>query len=394
MPIANNATIASRKTLLVLIAINALTFVFALLAQPKAIDFRAFYFSGETARRAPDHLYDLKYQLREQQAEFNDRTAFLPFFHPPHELLLFAPLSMLPYTTALMVWRLFSLLCLTLSGLILAETIGGNRLDTVLLIAAVYPVLMCLTLGQDSLLLLLLVSGCFYLLKANRNLWAAAVLALALFKPQLPVVLALAMLAAGKKRFFAWFVVFGGALMAASMMYVGWPGVLRLMRAPEIGEMGGYGVSNMPTIRGLLAFAGHDSRWFALALLAAAILAMLSVWRASRSLEFAVASSICLGSALVLYIYPYDLVLLAIPLLIVLDAVQRHELTSPIVTPVVAAITSGPLGLLAYRAKMPFLLLLPTLALGWMTFKLRRVSPRDVGEPLPGLAADADTGAA
>jgi len=398
VPAANHGIIANRKTLLILIAINALAFVYSLLTQPPSIDFRAFYFAGETVRRAPDSTYDLRYQLYGEMNEFKDmaeingQVHYLPFFHPPHELLLFAPLSKLPYAAALNVWRLFGLVCLVLSGLMLAKTVGADVVDTILLSAAVYAVLMCLTVGQDSLLALLLVSGCFYLLKRNQHVWASAVLALALFKPQLPVVLALAMLAIGRKRFFAWFAVFGFALAAVSMLYVGWHGIISIMAGTEIGAMGGYGVANMPTIRGLLAFAGHDSRWFALAILAAAILAMFPVWQRSRSLEFAVASSICLGSALVIYIYPYDLVLLAIPLLIVLDALKRDESVTRILTPVVAAITSGPLGLLAYRAKLPFLLLLPTLALGWMTFKLRGRASRDVSEPILGLAADADTG--
>jgi hypothetical protein len=52
---------------------------------------------------------------------------------------------------------------------------------------------------------LLLVCGCFYLLRKDLDLAAALVLALALFKPQLPIILALALFAIGRVKFFVWF---------------------------------------------------------------------------------------------------------------------------------------------------------------------------------------------
>src|SRR5262249_28137016 len=130
----------------------------------------------------------------------------------------------------------------------------------------------------------------FYLLKMNYNVAAALVLSLALFKPQLPVVLAIAILAVGRKRFFAWFTVFGSALTAASMAYVGRRGIGQIIQDQELAAGG---VPMMPNLRGLLAFSFHaDFRWLAIALLAAGGLVMLPVWRRSRSLEFAVATSI------------------------------------------------------------------------------------------------------
>lgn len=373
--------IASRKMLLAIIAINAVTFVYMLLAASPHLDFRCFYSSAKIARRAPAHIYDPKYQLVEQQEEFGDR-AFIPFCHPPQELLIFAPLSTLPYATAFAVWRLFSVLCLVLSGLILAAAIGANRINTVLLCAATYPVLMCLTVGQDSILLLLLISGCFYLLKTNRDVWAALVLGLALFKPQLPVVFAVAMLAIGRARFFAWFAAFSSALAGASLAYVGWHGAVDMVRDIDLADRVGYGVAGMSTVRGMLALLGVDSRTLAFVILIAAVAATFPLWRRHRSLEFAVSTSICLESALAVHLFPDDLVVLAIPLLIVLAA---GRIAKPILVPVFAAITSGPLGMLAFIARAPSLLLLPTLALAAMTFRLNS----SVRESRSALAADA-----
>lgn len=368
------SAIASRKTLLAIIAINAVVFIYLLHGASPHLDFRCFYSGGRIARRAPALIYDTKYQIADQQQEFGDNV-FIPFCHPPQELLLFAPLSKLPYTAAFAVWRLFSVLCLALSGLILGAAIGADRISTVLLCAAMYAVPLCLTVGQDSTLLLLLVSGCFYLLKTDRNVWAALVLALALFKPQLPVVLAVALLAVGRKLFFAWFAAIGSALAGAALVYVGWHGAVGMVRSIELADLVGYGISGMSTVRGVLALTGVDSRTVAGAILVVAVAATFPLWRRYQSLEFAVATSICLESALAIHLWPDDLVILAIPLLIVLAS---GKIAKPILTPVFAALTSGPLAMLAFLAKAPSLLLLPTLALGWATLRMR-------GAPLRGI---------
>jgi hypothetical protein len=359
-----NETIASRKTLLTLIAINALVCVYLVSIMPRGIDFRAFYFAGEKIRSGPKNIYDVERQRREQRAEFNDE-AFAPFFHPPHELLLFAPLSKIPYTWSLNVWRVFSVMCLVLSGIVLAKANGAGKLDSLMLVAAMHAVPMCLAVGQDSLLLLLLLSGCFYLLKVNRDIPAALLLALALFKPQLPVVLALAVLAVGRKKFFGWFATFGIALTAGSMIYVGWTGVRQIIATQRIGETGGFGIATMVNLRGLIGLFAGDHRWICLTVLAATVAVMAPVWWRSRSLEFAVASSVCIALALSVYIYDYDLAVLAIPLAIVANSLRRSD------TPILASITSAPFLVMIQAAHLNALLFLPTIALGYLT--LRRV---------------------
>lgn len=217
MPIATGDILASRKTLLILIAINALVYLVYVRDTPGHVvgDFRVFYVAGEIAQRTPSRIYDLAYQRQVELAEFSD-IHFSPYFHPPHELLLFLPLSKLPFVVSLNTWRLLGLLCLALSGILIGKATALNPLNTIPLASSMYPVVLCLFLGQDSLLLLLLVSACFYLLRKGENVSAALMLSLALFKPQIPVVVAVAGLAIGKKKFFGWFTGFGALLTAAS----------------------------------------------------------------------------------------------------------------------------------------------------------------------------------
>lgn len=368
--------IGTRKTLLLLIAMNALVFLFFLRVLPAAsLDFQEFYYAAETAWRAPNHIYDLDYQRLMHWQQFGAQHHFLPFYHPPHEILLFLPFSTLPYSASFNAWRVFSLLCLVGSGLLLGRALGVNRITAVTLVLAIAQVGVCLVLGQDSLLLLVLLCGCFYLLKRERDAAAAFVLAMALFKPQIPVILAVAVLAAGRKKFFAWFAGYGVVLAAASIWFVGREGVQQMLQGEKLGEIS---LARMPSVRGLIAFVFGDHAWLAFAMLAIAVIAMLGVWRRSQSLEFAVGSAICLSSAFTPYINVYDLVVLAIPLALIAQKPQKHDgligaiLTCAALLPV----------LNVYRASS--LLVIPTLALGFMTFRLAS----SASEPVPRLAAE------
>jgi Glycosyltransferase family 87 len=370
------ATIASRKTLLALISINALVYLFYVRATPVgSLDFQAFYFAGETAWRAPNHIYDLDHQRLSQREYFGDHYQFLAFFHPPHEIVVFMPFSALPFTASLNAWRVFSLLCLVASGLLLGRAVGVNRITAVMFILAISPVGMCVFLGQDSLLLLLLLCGCFYLLRQERDVAAAFVLSMALFKPQIPVVLALAVLAVGRKKFFAWFAGSGAVLAAASIWFVGRDGVQQMLLAEKFAELH---VFRMPTVRGLMVFVAGDHPRLAAAMLAIAVIAMFAVWRQSRSLNFAVGSAICLGSAFALYLHGYDLVVLAIPLALIAQKPQKHDGL------IVAVLTCAVLSLILSLLMVSFLLLIPTLALGIMTFRLASRA----SEAMPVLTAE------
>lgn len=371
-------TIANRKTLLILIAINALLSLIFVRGTPGRVvgDFRVFYVAGEIAQRTPSHLYDLAYQRQVELAQFPE-THFSPYFHPPHELLLFLPLSKLPFVVSSIVWRFFGLLCLALSGVLIGKAIGLNQLNTTLLASSMYPVGWGLFLGQDSLLLLLLVSASFYFLRKEENVAAALVLALALFKPQIPAVIALAALAIGRKKFFAWFATFGAALMSAFFACLGRDGLHHITLAEKMGESF-LGVSAMPSVRGVIAFLAGDHPWMAVIMLAGTLMAMFAIWRGSHSLEFAVSSAICVGCAFSPYIFAYDLVLLAIPLALIAQRPKKHD------GAIGALLTSGLLLLMLMLLKATSLLVIPTLVLGVLTFRL--ASPARV--PAPALEAD------
>lgn len=370
--------ISNRNTLLILIAINALLSLVFVKDTPGRVvgDYRVFYVAGEIVQQSPRRLYDLAYQRQLELAQFSEEH-FSPYFHPPHELLLFAPLSKLPFAISLNTWRMLGLFCLAFSGILIGKAAGLNPLNAILLASSMYPMGWCLYLGQDSLLLLLLVSACFYFLRKEENVAAALVLALALFKPQIPAVVALAALAIGRKKFFVWFATFGSVLMGAFVAFSGRDGAQQIIAAEKMGESH-LGVAAMPSVRGMIALLAGDHPWLAAVILGGALIAMFPIWRGSRSLEFAFSSAICVAGAFTPYIFAYDLVLLAIPLALIGKKPKRHD------GAIGALLTSGLLLLLLMLVKATAFLVVPTLVLGLLTSRL--ASPEM--ERVPALEPD------
>ena len=78
-------------------------------------DFGAFYAAAQLYQHNPGHLlYDLQLQLETQQRMFpaGDGVGpkqFLPFNHLPYELVLWLPLTKLPFHPAFWLWRVENL---------------------------------------------------------------------------------------------------------------------------------------------------------------------------------------------------------------------------------------------------------------------------------------------
>lgn len=355
--------IAGRKTLLAVIAINAVVYVFYVKDfTARGLDFQAFYGAGETIRNAPSRVYDLSYQRVIQRSQFGDQSEsqFRPFFHPPHELLVFAPFSLLPYALSLSLWRIFNLLCLAGSGFLFAGAVRMNRSGPMLYFLAMAPVAVCLFEGQDSMLLVLFISACFYFLRRDRDALAGLVLAVAMFKPVLPVVIAVALLASGRRKLFSWFVGSGATLVALSLSIVGRAGVAQMLQGLKLAEQSSLG---MPTVRGLAYLVAGDHPRLAYMAFVLALAGMFFFWRRARSLDFAIASAICLGCAFAPYLRIYDLVALAIPLLLTVDKAKSNAA-------ITLALSSAPLLLVLTFFHALALLIIPTLVLGTITFRL------------------------
>jgi glycosyl transferase family 87 len=200
---------------------------------PVVSDLRIFMTGVEMMRTGDGHRL---YQFEAQQAAQNrlypqTRVAgLLPFNHLAYELLMYWPLAAFSYRNALMVWTAINLGVLFLvAGLLrpythrLRETTG---VPLALWLLAFFPVLYVFGEGQDSLITLLIIVLSLQLLDRGCSFLAGLVLALALFKFHLCLLIAFIVFLLPRK----WRAVAGFATSAAVVT-----GISRLMVGPNFG---------------------------------------------------------------------------------------------------------------------------------------------------------------
>jgi alpha-1,2-mannosyltransferase len=154
-------------------------------------DFLANYTGGALVRREAGRLYDLDAQALTQidASPAGEEEDLLPFVLPPFAALAFAPVSLLPYQTALTAFGALNLILLGTLALLLRRELRSlePRPRAAFLAGALgsIPFVVTLSWGQiDFVVAIGLLLG-WRLLRARRDLAAGAALSLALVKPQL-----------------------------------------------------------------------------------------------------------------------------------------------------------------------------------------------------------------
>ncbi|HEY6304670.1 MAG TPA: glycosyltransferase family 87 protein [Terriglobales bacterium] len=251
-------------------------------------DFTVFYRGAEMVRAG-------------QAAQLHD-------LHPPFEELLFVPLTYLSYFPAYLVWTFLNVVMMILSLVMLRKTFAETeRLSPLFLIfsvAAFAPAVRALIQGQDSILLLLLVTLSVFLLARSRVVLAGAALGCGLFKFHLVLPLAL-ILAVRRRRLWLGLCPVAAVLLAIWAMMTGWQGIADYGQGVVYVEnrgAAGIQVAAMPNFRGLIAeLAGKSGGSFvtvAIIVCAAAALGIV-LWKVGRRATdtrfvFAVASVTCI----------------------------------------------------------------------------------------------------
>ena len=326
-------------------------------------DFAMFYTAGAMVRAGhSDQLYDYEIESRFQH-ELVSRTP-APYTHLPYEAVAFAPFSLLDYRTA---YWLFLLANLWFAGLalVLSNTGGRDWLGTVVLISF-FPLSAAIADGQDSIVLLLVVTVACWLFTRSRPLAAGVILAFGLFRFQLVLPIAALMLVWRRWRFAAGFAISTIAVLAVSAVAGGFQQLnvyaMRLVSLGGVtGSTAGYAISTsqlrrMVSLRALFANAvasGPLARVLTLAVSVA-----LLIWAALQGRKLAARQQFALAigfSVLVSYhLFVYDLALLLIPMAGVLESALKRD-SRYAQTAVLLLLVAVPLGVL-WR---PFLLALP-----------------------------------
>jgi hypothetical protein len=255
--------------------------------------------------------------------EVGQRGAFVhatfPLFYPPFLMFLLAPLGRLNFLMAATVWIVGGMIAyLAVAGLIVRRGVGA-------LIAAAAPAsLYVVCVGQTGFLSAALLGGALAL-TPRRPVLAGALIGMLAYKPQLGLLIPIALIAGGQWRSFWAAVVTLGALVLASGVVFGWPAWAAFIQAlaPSAHSVGAIGVlpsAKLQSVYGLLLWVGADPR-LALAIQAVVSLAMAGliafIWRGQGA--FALKAAALIASLLLASPYSciYDLTLLVIAVLFV-----------------------------------------------------------------------------
>lgn len=192
-------------------------------------DFRAFYTAGRLVVSHPSQLYNLALQEQTQHLLISP-SGFLPYYHPAYQALLFAPFCTHSYRAAYAAFAVFNFLLLIV--IYFAARPAFERISCKwnsgpdLLLLLFFPVLATLMHGQDSILLLLLCALAWRQLESEKDVSAGCLLALALFKFQAAIPLAILIAIRRGRRFAAGFCATGAALVALSIGITGIAGAI------------------------------------------------------------------------------------------------------------------------------------------------------------------------
>jgi hypothetical protein len=311
-----------------LIALNFLIFVLVQRGNSdfEKGDFKMFYTAAIALRSG--HAADL-YTRDLHVSQQRQLLPSLPlhdvkvYTHPPYELLVFLPLSFLPYKAACYCWLALTLLLAVLCGRMLSGYIA---------VLGLFPFLIIMLEQQDSLLVLLILIGCWLALRQGLDSRAGFLLGLALFRFQIVVPLALILLF-WRPKLVKGLALSGTlvALLSLAMVgpaglrsYVGYVSAMAHASAAEVSERYQIDPRTNPTLRGLayeLTSRGHRSVSPAAARLLPVTLGLLEflclafAWKFMRTdanPEVKFAFAVLLGLLLSFHLLMHDLILLAL----------------------------------------------------------------------------------
>jgi hypothetical protein len=133
-------------------------------------DFLSFYAGARLFAESPPVAWSASasalYSVQEQQrteARLQPGAPYMPCLRPPLFFALLAPLSRLPLNGALAAWLVLNGCAALALGLWAARRMEEPAL--LLLLAVFVPLIVALSVGQDTPLLVLLLVGCLYLLE-------------------------------------------------------------------------------------------------------------------------------------------------------------------------------------------------------------------------------------
>jgi hypothetical protein len=317
---------------LYLVALLVLQIVLCVRLLPFALhgksDFRSFYTAGHMLRTG-DPLYNYQAEQSAQSALVSSNLYALPFLSPPYTALLFVPLSFVSYWPGYLLFFALNLCFSALAASILHPHLALLQARwpplTLLLFLSFMPLGIALTLGQVSIVLLLLYCASFAATQNARPFLAGTLLSLALIKFQIALPVALLFLLWRQWRFIAGFLTGTFALTLISILITGPTAFAAYLRSIFFMSRASssaiveprYGMfpQQMPNLYGFFHAISHGAAWGLPLTILCSLLVILRAATRKPSLPLAL-----LAGLLVSYhLYLYDLTLLLLPISLVFN---------------------------------------------------------------------------
>jgi hypothetical protein len=300
-------------------------------------------------------LYDVATQMEVQRrllGGLSFEAGLNPFNNPPHLVLPFVPLGLLPLLPSYLVWGVIQLALLTwLAWRLLTQVAGdwrpAERLLLIVALLAMPPLVITFFQGALSLLVAVAMLEAFIALRAGHDRAAAFWLVVASLKPQVAVAMGAAVLGARRWRVVGWGLALLAvlAILATAVMGVGiWPAYARFL-GDYVGSFDVLSVrpSVMWNLRGTIAMlvgperaaAQADAINTAALVVWVAGLAGIAIWWARRDwdpgssrFQLGFALTLVLGMLLSPHLNPHDGLLL-VPAGALAYGVIRTERSGP-----------------------------------------------------------------
>jgi hypothetical protein len=272
-------------------------------------DFAVYYIF---ARVGIDHGWQSLYDYAAMRQEWLALgSAFLyPALYPPPLAWFVAPFAALPFTAGYALWNVLLVASLLFTWLLTVPPSSRLvRLGHLAFAVALPSVAFGLLLGQVVIVVAAAVSISWWLLRRNRPLAAGLVLSLIALKPQLALLMPVALLVAGQGRVFLGWAAGSLAMLAAALATIGFGGLqtYAVLLAGSAHYLGAMMVYPQLTLPGLL---GSGPAALLAQGLVIAIMAVL-VWRRRGSgLEFPFAAGVCASLLIASFLHPQDVAVL------------------------------------------------------------------------------------
>jgi hypothetical protein len=338
--------------------------------KPIGTDFASFYAAGSLVLdgRAGEVYRMAAHYAREQQI-FGAATPYYGWLYPPIFLLLATPLALMPYLMALAVWQAgsFALYLSVIGGIVARMRLRGMAVGPVWLpIAAGFPaVFINLGHGQNGFLSAGLFGAALLALPA-RPILSGVLFGLLAYKPQLALVMPIALLAAGQWRTVLAAGITVMALVGLTALLFGGDLWLAFIASTETSrklllEQGDVGFEKLQSVFAAVRMAGGGvAPAYAIqgAVSAAVVCGTAWAWRSACDLDLKAALLVVATLLASPHVLDYDLVMLAIAIAFTVSAAaaggfRDYEISLlaaawivPLLTRGVAGATGVPLGLL------------------------------------------------